>query len=98
MLTSCQALLGFLLIKVFAYKMAVGWLSLEIGTVFFFLLVFARLGQRWFIKLYREAGRNSRAVTLVGSDSELIEIYKKLKYDSTLGYRILGYYGDEWTI
>jgi putative colanic acid biosynthesis UDP-glucose lipid carrier transferase len=36
-------------------------------------------------------------VTLVGSDSELLEIYKKLVNDPTLGYKILGYYGDEWT-
>ena len=95
LLTSCQALLGFLLIKVFAYKMAVGWLSLEIGTVFFFLLVFARLGQRWFIKLYREAGRNSRIVMFVGTDPEQVRLYHLLKNDPTLGYRVVGFYGDE---
>ena len=34
-------------------------------------------------------------MTLVGSDPELIGIYNKLKDDATLGYKILGYYGDE---
>lgn len=75
--------------------MAVGWLSLEIGTVFFFLLVFARLGQRWFIKLYREAGRNSRIVMFVGTDPEQVRLYHLLKNDPTLGYRVVGFYGDE---
>ena len=31
----------------------------------------------------------------MGSDPELIGIYNKLKDDATLGYKILGYYGDE---
>ncbi len=30
----------------------------------------------------------------MGSDPELIGIYRKLKYDATLGYRFAGYYGD----
>lgn len=95
LLTSTQALLGFLLIKAFAYKMAVGWLLLEIGTIFFILLVFARLGERWFIKLYREAGRNSRNVIFVGTDPEQVKLYHLLKSDPTLGYRVVGFYGDE---
>ena len=39
--------------------------------------------------------RNTRSVTLVGSDLVLIGIYNKLKDDATLSYKILGYYGDE---
>ena len=94
-LTIFQAVLAYLLLKVFAYYLVVGLLIFEIGTLFVFILVLKRLGERWFIKLYRQAGRNTRSVTLVGSDPELIGIYKKLKDDATLGYNILGYYGDE---
>ena len=94
-LTMLQAVLAYLLLKVFAYYLVVGLLIFEIGTLFAFILVLKRLGERWFIKLYRQAGRNTRSVTLVGSDPELIGIYKKLKDDATLGYNILGYYGDE---
>ena len=94
-LTMLQAVLAYLLLKVFAYYLAVGLLIFEIGTLFAFILVLKRLGERWFIKLYRQAGRNMRSVTLVGSDPELIGIYNKLKDDATLGYKILGYYGDE---
>ena len=93
-LTVTQALLSYVLLKVFAYKLPVGWLQWEIGSSFVTLLTLKRLGERWFIKQYREAGRNSRSVTLVGSDSELLAVYEKLRTDPTLGYHILGYYGD----
>ena len=94
-LTVLQAVLAYLLLKVFAYYLVVGLLIFEIGTLFAFILVLKRLGERWSIKLYRQAGRNTRSVTLVGSDPELIGIYNKLKDDATLGYKILGYYGEE---
>lgn len=96
-LSVLQTALAYALLKIFDYYLPIGWLLLGIGTLFFITLIFKRIIERWFVRLYREAGRNSRAVTLVGSDSELLEIYQKLANDSTLGYRILGYYGDEWT-
>ena len=94
-LTMMHAVLSYVLLKVFDYYLPIGWMQVGVGTVFFVTLALKRWAERWFVRLYREAGRNSRAVTLVGSDSELLEIYKKLANDSTLGYRILGYYGDE---
>ena len=94
-LTCMESVLAYVLLKVFDYDLPVGWLQWEIGTAFMFFLLLKRLIERWFVKLYREAGRNSRAVTLVGSDSELLAVYEKLRNDSTLGYNILGYYGDE---
>ena len=96
-LSVCQTVLAYVLLKVFDYYLPIGWLLFGIGTAFFIALIFKRILERWFVRLYREAGRNSRSVTLVGSDSELQEIYKKLVNDSTLGYKVLGYYGDEWT-
>lgn len=94
-LTVLGAILAYLLLKVFAYNLPIGWLIWEIGTVFFVGLLFKRLAERWFLRLYRRAGRNMRSVTLVGSDPELIGIFMKLRDDATLGYRILGYYGEE---
>ena len=94
-LSATQSLLAYVLLKVFDYSLPVGWMQWGIGTAFFMGLLVMRLGERWFLRLYREAGRNSRAVTLVGDDPELIGLYRKLKYDATLGYRILGYYGHE---
>ena len=94
-LTAVQTVLASLLLKVFAYNTPIGWLIWEIGTMFFIGLLFKRFGERWFLKLYREAGYNTRSVTLVGSDPELIGIFMRLRDDATLGYRIQGYYGEE---
>ena len=94
-LTVMQSIFAYLLTLVFAYDIPIGWLQYEVGTVFVILLLLKRLAERWFVKLYREAGRNTRYVTLVGSAPELVGIFKKLKNDETLGYQMLGYYGDE---
>ena len=93
-LTALQSVLAYVLLKVFDYYLPIGWMQFWLGTTFFVVLIIKRLFERWFIKLYRQAGRNTRAVTLVGSDPELIGIYNKLMNDPTLGYNILGYYGD----
>ena len=93
-LTILHAIAGYVILRVIDYDMPVGWLIWEINTVFFVLLIFKRLTERWLIRLYREAGRNSRMVTLVGSDIELVNIYRKLINDATLGFKVNGYYGD----
>ena len=93
-LTILQAIVGYLLLKVIDYDLDVGLLIWEINTVFFISLVIKRMAERWIIRLYREAGRNMRIVTLVGTDIELVNIYRKLVDDATLGYKVNGYYGD----
>ena len=94
-LTSFQAVLAYVLLKVFDYYLPIGWIQWGVDTVFFVCLVMKRLAERWFIRLYRQAGRNTRMVTLVGSDVELVNVYRKLINDATLGYKVLGYYGDD---
>ena len=100
-LTLAQSVLAYVLLKVFDYYLPIGWIQWGVGTTFFFVLLIKRLAERWFIKLYRQAGRNTRTVTLVGNDPELINVYEKLVTDETMGYRVLGYYADteigEWT-
>jgi putative colanic acid biosynthesis UDP-glucose lipid carrier transferase len=46
------------------------------------------------VKRYRHAGFNTRYVTFVGNDAELLNIYHRLNDDASMGYRILGYYAD----
>lgn len=94
-LSALQCVLAFVLVRVFDYHLPVGWLQFGLGTVFFIGLLFKRFVERWLVKLYREAGRNTRAVTLVGNDPELVNIYQKLISDQTMGYHVLGYYADE---
>ncbi len=96
-----QSPLSFVLLKVFDYYLPIGWIQMGIGVTFFITLLVKRLAERWFIKLYRQAGRNTRSVTLIGNDPELMTVYAKLVTDDTMGYRVLGYYADEeigeWT-
>lgn len=73
----------------------VGTQLMEVGTVFFFVLLISRYFERKVIKYYRMSGRNTRRVTFVGADPELVGILRKLKNDATLGYKVTGYYGDE---
>ncbi len=100
-LSVLQSVLAFVLLKVFDYYLDIGWIQWATGTVFFLGLMFKRLAERWLIKLYRQAGRNTRSATLIGNDPELVAIYDKLITDETMGYRVLGYYADteigEWT-
>lgn len=90
-----HTILAYLLMKTLTHTFPVGRIQIEIGIVFAVLLVLAHLIEWRFIKFYRESGGNSRYVVLVGSDSALVDVYRKLKDDPTLGYIILGYYGDE---
>lgn len=94
-LTIMQCVMAYVLLKVFDYYLPIGWIQWGVGTAFFAVLLVKRLFERWFVKLYRQAGRNTRVVTLVGNDPELLNVYEKLVNDPTLGYRVLGYYADE---
>ena len=100
-LTMVQSIAAYVLLKVFDYYLPIGWIQFWVGTSFFAGLLVKRMCERWFIKLYRQAGRNTRTATLVGNDPELMNLYEKLTTDMTMGYRILGYYADtemgEWT-
>ena len=89
-----QVGVAYFLLKVLPYKFHVAGPLLEIGCVFIVLLTLKRLIERLVVKFYREAGKNWRTVTLVGSDPELVALYQKMRADLTLGYKILGYYGD----
>lgn len=100
-LTVFQAIIAYVLLRIIGFNEPVGLLQFLLGTVFFVVLLIKRLLERWLIKANRESGRNTRTVTLVGSDPELISVYQRMKNDPALGYNVLGYYADEelgdWT-
>ena len=91
-LATTQMLGAFFLLKMLTHRFPCGMTELTIGIFFFLFLLIARTIERKIIKLYRSAGGNIRNVTLVGSDSELVNIYKRLTDDVTMGFRIKGYY------
>ena len=95
LLTTTQTILAYLFIKLLMYDLAVVKILLVIGTALFLTLLIARIVEYLCVKAYRKSGRNTRVVVLVGSDPELMNIYKRLMRDATRGYRVAGYYSDE---
>ncbi len=100
-LVCAQALVAYVLLKAMDYLIPAGRVMLMFLPPFFVLLLLSRLIERGAIKRFRRMGRNSRTVTFIGNDPELMTIYEKLKNDPTTGYRVKGYYADaeigEWT-
>ena len=96
MLTLSQVVLSYLFMKsIFFDKLPIGRHLVAIGGVLFVLLLLSRLVERLLVKHYRRLGRNTRAVTFVGNDPELLRIREKFVNDPTYGYNLKGYYGDE---
>ena len=96
-----QTLIAYILLRLFGYHLSAGWIQLGIGIIFLIMTLVKRLAERWGVKRFRQIGRNSRSVTFIGNDPELMTIYDKLVNDPTMGYRVRGYYADEkignWT-
>ena len=72
------------------FKYMVIFLTAEVLTIFVF-----RLLEKLFIKYFRQAGRNTRSVLLVGNDPALLMLYRNLISDSSTGYKIKGYFANE---
>lgn len=51
-----------------------------------------RLLFRYIIQLYRSRGGNFRTVLYLGSTENIAELYHEMTFDSTSGYRVLGYF------
>jgi putative colanic acid biosynthesis UDP-glucose lipid carrier transferase len=66
-----------------------------LGPMMLILLLLSRVIERLLVKHFRQLGRNTRNVTFVGNDPELLTLYNKLVGDTTKGYKFLGYYADE---
>ena len=100
-LVLAQMVVAYVIMKMMSMAVPVGRVMLMLTPPLFGLLIVSRMVERWVVKLFRQLGRNSRTATFIGNDPELMNIYEKLVNDSTMGYRIMGYYADnemgEWT-
>ena len=94
-LTVTNTVITYLLMRHLMYWKGSGWLMMTIGTVFFVMLLMARLVERLLLKRMRSLGMNTRTVTFVGDDLELKKVFDQLINDPTAGYRMLGYYADQ---
>ena len=90
-----QSFFAFFFMKTLSLSFIGGRFQSLFCLLLFFTIMVARAIERKFIKAYRHAGGNIRHVTFVGSDSELLNIYHRLRDEASNGYNILGYYADE---
>lgn len=94
MLVMTQTLLSYLLLRVIHFSSRLGWQVLAMGLVMLVSIILLRFLERWLVKKLRQSGYNTRYVTLVGSDKELLHLYKKLTSNPTFGYKVRHIYGD----
>ena len=94
MLVLTHTLLSYLLLRVIHFSSRLGWQLLAMGIVMLVSIILLRFIERWLVKKLRQSGHNTRYVTLVGSDKELLHLYKKLTHNSTFGYQVRHIYGD----
>ena len=90
-----QTIIAYLIMKGIDVSQPVGWLLVSIGCCQIVQMTIFRLVERFFIKRFRQMGRNTRTVTFVGDDTELDSLYVRLLNNPTMGYRVNGYYGND---
>lgn len=69
--------------------------SVYFALLFYAVMIVLRFIERWIVKHYRRMGKNTRRVTMVGSDESLLGVYHSLMSDPSTGFKILGYYADK---
>ena len=94
MLVAMHTLLSYLLLRAIHFTSRLGWQLFIMGLVMLVAIILLRFIERWLVKKLRQSGYNTRSVTLVGEDKELLRLYYKLKSNPTYGYRVSHIYGD----
>ena len=94
MLVAMYTLLSYLLLRIIHFTSRLGWQLFAMGLVMLVSVILLRFIERWLVKKLRQSGYNTRYVTLVGSDKELLYLYKKLTSNPTFGYKVRSIYGD----
>lgn len=94
MYVATQTVLTYLILRIIHYTREIGWQMLVFGVVMLLVNILLRYVERWLVKKFRQLGYNTRYVTLVGSDKELVQLYNKLIHNATYGYRVRGIYGE----
>lgn len=93
MLVATHTLLSYLLLRAIHFMSRFGWQLFAMGIVMLVCIILLRFIERWLVKKLRQSGYNTRSVTLVGEDKELLCLYHKLKSNPTYGYRVSHIYG-----
>jgi putative colanic acid biosynthesis UDP-glucose lipid carrier transferase len=62
---------------------------------FFLILLVAHFVLRCLLRKYRKEGGNSRSVVFVGNTASMHDVYRKLTYDLSSGYIVMGYFDEK---
>jgi len=95
LLSITYTLAAYVIIRALDFRSPIGRVLMVLGPMMLILLLLSRVIERLLVKHFRQLGRNTRNVTFVGNDPELLTLYNKLVGDTTKGYKFLGYYADE---
>ena len=94
MLIATHTLLSYMLLRAIHFMSRLGWQLFAMGLVMLVCIILLRFIERWLVKKLRQSGYNTRCITFVGSDKELLHLYKRLTSNFTFGYRVRHIYGD----
>ena len=94
MLVATQTLLSYLMLRAIHFMARLGWQLFAMGFIMLLSIILLRFTERWLVKKLRKSGYNTRYVTLIGSDKELLHLYNKLVGNPTYGYEVRHIYGD----
>jgi putative colanic acid biosynthesis UDP-glucose lipid carrier transferase len=94
LLVATMVLLSYLLLRAIHFATRLGWQMVVMGFVMLVVVILLRFVERWLVKRFRQLGYNTRYVTLVGSDKELVQLYRRLTSNAAFGYKVRSIYGD----
>ncbi|MDN5554368.1 undecaprenyl-phosphate glucose phosphotransferase [Prevotella sp.] len=65
------------------------------GISTYITIMLARFFERKLLRHFRQLGRNTRSVIMIGNDPALVNMYNTMIGDPTTGYRVKGYYSNK---
>lgn len=91
-----MAVTAYLLMKGTNQNFPVGYSMAILMVLFVIVAILARSIERTIIKAIRQNGQNIYRVLFIGSDPELLNVYRRLIGDPSKGYQMVGYYADQY--
>ena len=94
-LVTTHVIITYILLSFLSPKENFFHISFLYAVTSFAVIIISRFVERSLLNYLRQAGHNSRQVVLVGHDQALIELYKAMTSDPTMGYQVRGYYANK---
>ena len=88
-LVTTHVIITYILLSFLSPKENFFHISFLYAVTSFAVIIISRFVERSLLNYLRQAGHNSRQVVLVGHDQALIELYKAMISDPTMGYLFL---------